>query len=94
MERARQATIRRIRATVSKGVVRALGAAAVLTTRDASFSMRDRCDGTVTRVVRGKGTVFDRATGRRARLRAHQAYVARARLFTIRQARLRKVPRP
>jgi hypothetical protein len=87
-------TIRRIKATVAKGVVRTLAAAAVLTARSASFTMRDRCDGTVTRVVKGRGTVFDRVTGRRARLRAHRAYVARARLFTIRQARLRKVPRP
>jgi hypothetical protein len=94
VKRSRHATIRRIRAKVAKGVVRTLAAAAVLTTRNASFAMRDRCDGTSTRLVRGKGTVFDRANGRRARLRAHQAYVARAKLFRVRQARLRKIPKP
>jgi hypothetical protein len=94
--RSKIATIRRIRATVAKGVVRTLAAAAVLTTRNASFAMRDRCDGTSTRLVRGKGTVFDRVRGRRVRLSAaaRRAYIARTRLFQIRQARLRKVPKP
>ncbi len=92
--RSRHATIRRIRARVTKGFVRVRGAAAMLTTRKASFSMRDRCDGTSTRLVSGTGTVFDRVTGRRVRLRAHQAYVARTKLFLIRQARLRRLPKP
>jgi hypothetical protein len=92
------ATIRRIRATVAKGVVRTLGKAAMLRTRNASFSLRDRCDGTSARLVRGKGTLLDQATGRRVHLsaRAHRAYLARALLFRIRSARLRvpKVPHP
>jgi hypothetical protein len=92
----RIATIRRIRATVAKGVVRTLAAAAVLTTRNASFAMRDRCDGTSTRLRRGKGKLFDRVTGRRVRLSAaaRRVYIARTKLFQIRQARLRKIPKP
>jgi hypothetical protein len=94
--RSRLATIRRIRVTVAKGVVRVRGKAAMLTTRNASLSMRDRCDGTSTRLVRGRGTVFDRVTGRRIRLSAaaRKAYIARTKLFQIRQARLRKIPKP
>jgi hypothetical protein len=40
--------------------------------------------------------VFDRVTGRRIRLSAaaRKAYIARTKLFQIRQARLRKIPKP
>jgi hypothetical protein len=70
----------------------------VLTTRNASLSMRDRCDGTSTRLVHGKGTLFNRVTGRRIRLSAaaRRAYIVRTRLFSIRhrQRGLKRPPKP
>jgi hypothetical protein len=87
-------TVNLIRAKVAKGVVRTRGQAAMFVTRNASFSMRDRCDGTSTRVVHGRGTLFDRVTGRRHGLRARQSYIARTRLFAVRIARLHRLPKP
>jgi hypothetical protein len=86
-------TIRRLKVT-AKGVVRAFGSVAVLSARDASFEMRDRCDGTSAHVSRGSGTLFDRIRGRTARVRPGQSRLVRARLFTARRLHLKKVPRP
>jgi len=86
-------TIRRLRVT-AKGVVRAFGKVAVLSTRDATFELRDRCDGTSAHVSQGRANLFDRIHGRTARLRARQTAIVRARLFAARRLHLKKVPRP
>jgi hypothetical protein len=86
-------TIRRIDVT-AKGVVRAFGSVAVLTTRNGTFDMRDRCDGTASHVTQGRATLFDRIHGRQSRLRARQSRIVRARLFAARRVHLKRVPRP
>jgi hypothetical protein len=86
-------TIRRVR-VVAKGVVRAFGKVAVLSTRNATFELRDRCDGTSAHVSQGRANLFDRIRGRTARLRAHRTAIVRARLFAARRLHLKKVPRP
>jgi hypothetical protein len=86
-------TIRRIR-VAAKGVVRAFGRVAVLTGRDATFELRDRCDGTTARVSKGRASLFDRIRGRQSKLRLRHTRIVRARLFTARRLHLKKVPRP
>ena len=85
--------VRRMRAT-AKGLVRAVGAATVLTTRNATWRMEDSCQATRTRVSKGRARAFNRLTGRTARLRDRQVHIARAQLFTARKLRLRAAPRP
>ena len=78
----------------AKGLVRTIAGATVLTTRNATWRIDDRCDGTRTRVSKGRATAFNRLTGRMRLLRARQAYLARARLFAARKLQLRAAPRP
>jgi hypothetical protein len=74
--------------------VRTIAGASVLTTRNASWRIDDRCDGTRVRVSKGRGSAFNRLTGRSRSLRARQVYLARARLFAARKLQLRAAPRP
>jgi hypothetical protein len=80
------------RAAGAKGVVRSLSAvlkgrfrtispASIVTVSDATLSTKDRCDGTITQVGRGKVKVFDRRRARTVTVRAGQAYFAHARSF-------------
>jgi hypothetical protein len=85
--------VRKLKAT-AKGLVRTIAGASVLTTRNASWRIDDRCDGTRVRVSKGRGSAFNRLTGRSRSLRARQVYLARARLFAARKLQLRAAPRP
>jgi hypothetical protein len=86
-------TIRRVRVT-AKGLVRAFGKVAVVSTRNGAFEMRDRCDGTSARLIAGRASLFDRRHGRASRLRARHLALVRARLFAARRLHLKRVPRP
>ena len=72
--------IRRLTAT-AKGVFRTVAGASTVTIRNATWTTQDRCNGTVTRVVRGRASVFDRNRRRTIRLRQGRSYRAKARLF-------------
>jgi hypothetical protein len=85
--------VRKLKAT-AKGLVRTIAGASVLTTRNASWRIDDRCDGTRVRVSKGRGSAFNRLTGRSRTLHAREAYLARARLFAARKLQLRAAPRP
>ncbi len=84
--RARKGVVRRI-TTRATGFVRVLAKASRTTARNASFSTTDRCDGTLTRVSRGRVRVYDRGRRRTVTVRAHHRYLARARLFSVRKGR-------
>jgi hypothetical protein len=60
------------------GRFRTRGSNAVATVRGTSWYMADRCDGTYTRVKRGKVAVRDLRTGRTVLLHAGQSHLARA----------------
>jgi hypothetical protein len=64
---------------VAKGVFRTRAARAVVKGRNASWTVSDRCDGTLTKVKRGRVAV--QAGKRAVRLRAHQQLLIKARLF-------------
>jgi hypothetical protein len=72
---------------VAKGIFRTVAGAAIASARDASWSTTDRCDGTLTRVAKGRVAV--RAThGRIAQtVRAGHSLLIRARLFASRRQR-------
>jgi hypothetical protein len=76
----------------AKGNFRAIGAASTTTITDATWITQDRCDGTLTEVGRGKASVFDRSLKRAVIIRAGQAYLAKARLFSARSKRGRPAP--
>lgn len=67
--------------TVLRGSFRVLGVAAVATVRDATLNVKDRCDGTLTQVGRGRVTVFDKRRRRSVTVRSGRAYLARAPSF-------------
>jgi hypothetical protein len=64
-----------------KGSYRAIGAASIATVANATFNVKDRCDGTVTQVGKGQVKVFDKRHSRTVTVRAGQAYLARAAPF-------------
>jgi hypothetical protein len=80
------------RASGAKGVVRSLSAvlkgrfrtispASIVTVSDATLNTKDRCDGTITQVGRGRAKVYDKRRKRTVTVRAGQAYFAHARSF-------------
>jgi hypothetical protein len=69
----------------AKGVFRTVGKRSVAKGRNAAWATRDRCDGTQTKVTRGRVTV--RTTKRTVKLRAGQSYLAKARLFGLKKRR-------
>jgi hypothetical protein len=71
-------TIRRIRAT-AKGRFRVTGRNSSATVRATVWQMEDRCDGTLTKVRRGRAVVRDVRRGRSVKLKAGQSYLAKAR---------------
>ena len=71
--------------TVAKGIVRTVPKKGLVIGRDASWTTSDRCDGTLTRVTRGRVTV--RHGRRNVTVRAGRRYLIKARLFAARRAR-------
>ena len=71
----------------AKGLFRVTGGASFAQGRDATWRTSDRCDGTITRVTRGRVTVYDKARKRTVTVRPGARYVARARLFQARKGR-------
>ena len=69
---------RQLWASDKHGRFRTRGSNAVATVRGTSWYMADRCDGTYTRVKRGKVAVRDLRTGRTVLLHAGQSHLARA----------------
>jgi hypothetical protein len=69
---------RQLWASDNHGRFRTRGSNAVATVRGTSWYMADRCDGTYTRVKRGKVAVRDLRTGRTVLLHAGQSHLARA----------------
>jgi hypothetical protein len=68
------------------GYFRTVGAASTaIVSGNATWSVADRCDGTLTAVGRGRVRVLDRHTGRTRTVRAGQAFLVRARMFAARQ---------
>jgi hypothetical protein len=79
---------------VLKGRFRTISPASIVTVTSATLNTKDRCDGTITQVGRGKATVFDRRRKRTVTVRAGQAYFAHARSFGLVKGRApRETPR-
>ena len=71
-----------------KGRVRTLGAASITTTTTSTtLNTKDRCDGTLTQVGRGRAKVLDKRRKKTVTVRAGQAYLARAQTFGIKGRR-------
>ena len=77
----RKGVVRRL-TIAAKGVFRTVGAAAPAKGRGATWSIADRCDGTLTRAIRGRVSV--RHGSRTVTVRPGRSYLARARLFGAR----------
>jgi len=81
----RKGVVRTLTVTVAKGIVRTVPKKGLVIGRDASWTTSDRCDGTLTRVTRGRVTV--RHGRRNLTVRAGRRYLIKARLFAARRAR-------
>jgi hypothetical protein len=82
--RSLKGVVRTLTAT-GKGVFRVIGGASRADARNASFTTTDRCDGTVTRVRKGRAKV--RAARRTVTVREGHRYFAKARLFVAKKGR-------
>jgi hypothetical protein len=71
----------------AKGLFRVTGGASRGQSTNATWRTTDYCSGTVTRVTRGRVSVYDKARRRTVTVRAGQRYVARAQLFQARKGR-------
>jgi Ca2+-binding RTX toxin-like protein len=74
-------TRRRVRRLFGRGRgrFRTRGRYSSVTIRGTTWSVEDRCDGTLTRITSGRAVVFDFARKRRVALRRGQSYLARPR---------------
>jgi len=81
----RKGVVRTLTVTVPKGIVRTIPKKGLVTGRNASWRTSDRCDGTLTRVMRGRVTV--RHGRRNVTVRAGRSYLIKARLFAARRHR-------
>jgi hypothetical protein len=72
----------------AKGLFRVSGGASYAVGRNAAWRTTDRCNGTVTRVTRGRVRLYDKGRRKRIVVRAGHRYVAKARLFMARKGRL------
>jgi hypothetical protein len=78
--------VRSLRGVV-KGVYRTVGAASTTTASNGTFMVQDRCDGTLTKVLKGRATVtYKQKHGRRTRsltrtVRAGQSYLVKERFL-------------
>jgi hypothetical protein len=68
-----------------KGIFRTVGAAASVTGTDASWVLTDRCDGTLTKVTKGKVSIRLKGRKQPLTLKAGRSYLMRARLFAARR---------
>lgn len=81
--RVHKGVVRQLVVTTTKGVVRTVAAKGVVSGRNASWTVADRCDGTLTRVRKGRVAV---AAGHRTKtVRAGHSLLIPARLFRARQ---------
>jgi len=71
----------------AKGLFRVSGGASRAQGTSATWRTTDYCSGTVTRVTRGRVSVYDKARRRAVTVRAGHSYRARARLFQARKGR-------
>jgi hypothetical protein len=81
---AKKGVVRSLRAG-GKGVFRTVGGASTTTARNATWTTTDRCDGTVTKVTKGKVVVAARGKRRPVTVRAGHSFTARAKLFAARR---------
>jgi hypothetical protein len=72
---------------VAKGLFRTFGGASTATARNATFTTTDRCDGTQTRVLRGRVTLKLKRRSPTVRVKAGRTYLAKARLFAASRPR-------
>jgi Ca2+-binding RTX toxin-like protein len=72
------AVVRRLRGS-GRGLFRIVGRRSTTAIRRASWVVEDRCNGTLTRVRRGRARVFDRGRRRPVVVRSGKSYLARAR---------------
>jgi hypothetical protein len=79
---AHKGVVRQLRIT-TKGVLRTVAAKGAMTGRNASWTVADRCDGTLTHVRKGRVAVTARR--RTKTVRAGHSLLIRARLFRARQ---------
>jgi hypothetical protein len=70
--------VRRLRGR-GRGRFRTIGRRSSTIWRRGRWTVEDRCDGTLTRVLAGRAVVLDRGRRRRVSLRAGRSYLARAR---------------
>lgn len=77
--RSRHSVVRRLWARDNHGRFSTYGSNSVATVRGTIWLTEDRCDGTLTRVVRGRVAVYDRRLRRTVAVTAGHAYLARAR---------------
>jgi len=72
-----------------KGRFRTRGRFSAATVRGTIWLTEDRCDGTLTKVTRGRVAVFDRARGTRVTVSAGRTYLARATRAAIKRLGIR-----
>jgi hypothetical protein len=78
--------VRTLSATV-KGYFRTFAGASTTIARNATFTVTDRCDGTLTEVGRGTVSVAVKGRERPMTVKAGRAYLVRAKLFTAKKGR-------
>ncbi|MGH2981824.1 MAG: hypothetical protein ACRDKV_07275, partial [Solirubrobacterales bacterium] len=76
-KRRKKRAIRKLWAKDKGGRFKTSGKGSVATVRGTKWFTADRCDGTLTRVTRGKVLVRERGTGQRKLLRRGQSFLAR-----------------
>jgi hypothetical protein len=75
--------VRMLSVTTTKGLISTVAAKGQIKGANASWTVSDRCDGTLTRVTKGRVSV--RSRKRTKTLRAGQRYLIKARLFAARR---------
>lgn len=74
--------VRTMAASATKGVFRTVGAASTTTvSRNATWIVQDRCNGTLTQVRRGRASIYSRIKHKTVIVRSGQTYLVRALLF-------------
>ena len=79
--------VRTLSATV-KGYFRTFAGASTTIARNATFTVTDRCDGTLTEVGRGKVSVAVKGRKKPMTVNAGRGYLVRAELFTAKKGRM------
>jgi len=71
----------------AKGLFRAIGGAATVTVKSATFLTSDRCDGTVVQVGKGRAEVAVKGKKKPVIVKAGGAYLAKAKLFAAKKGK-------